>query len=61
MVTNEPKLLDCAERVSDDDFNHIECRFSDGQKFAAILVDKEFPELRKLIVSLLVEHIESRP
>jgi len=31
----------------------IECRFSDGQKFAAIQVDEDFPELALQIANYL--------
>lgn len=56
----EPKITRVVERVSNDDYDHIECTFDDGQKFAAILVDKDFPELSTLITRLLSEHIKDR-
>lgn len=46
---SEPTIIDATVREGIDDLGdsewHIECRFSDGQKFAPIIVDGEFPEL----------------
>lgn len=62
----EPKLKFCTVRgaitISADhlppdseDFDeyHIECRFEDGQKFAAVTVDGRFPELADKIAAFL--------
>lgn len=53
----EPNLLFCGVRsaIDEDDIEefHIECRFADGQKRAAIVVDGEFPELADLVAKLL--------
>ena len=53
----EPKLLFCGTReaMGDDGMPeyHIECRFEDGQKRAAVKVDGEFPELATKIAQLL--------
>lgn len=38
--------------LTDGDF-HLECRFSDGQKFGAVQVDREFPNLAHRISDLL--------
>ncbi len=49
----EPRLLYCTMRdgLHDDGYPviDIECRFDDGQKFAAVEVDGEFPDLARLI------------
>ena len=39
----------CAVRDADDEF-HLECRFSDGEKFAALTIDKKVPLAEKLAV-----------
>ncbi len=48
----EPHVIECGVRETEEDW-HIECRFSDGQKMAAVIVDKEFPELAQAIASYL--------
>jgi len=48
----EPKILFTTVRDGDDEW-HIECRFSDGQKFAAVKVDKEFEGLADRISRFL--------
>lgn len=49
---DEPTLTHCAVREGDGEW-HIECRFSDGQKLAAIRVDGEFPALADRVAGLL--------
>lgn len=51
-MSTEPKLLYCATRIADDEI-HIECRFADGQKHAAIAVGIDYPDLADRIVTLL--------
>ena len=42
----EPYVVRATIRVSDDeDWIYIECCMSDGQKFVAVQVAKEFPQL----------------
>ena len=48
----EPSLKYCTVREGNDEW-HLECRFSDGQKYAAILVDGECPRLAERVASLL--------
>jgi hypothetical protein len=48
----EPKLLFCGVRDGGD-FWHLECRFDDGQKFAAIQVDKDHEKLADEIAAYL--------
>ena len=48
----EPSLKYCTVREGDEEW-HLECRFSDGQKYAAIWVDGEFPQLAERVASLL--------
>lgn len=48
----EPKVIFCTVRDGDDEW-HIECRFDDGQKFAAITVDYDFPQLAHKIADFL--------
>ena len=55
---DEPKVIYATVRESVDDawdlpINDIECRFDDGQKFAAIVVDGDFPELAHSIATFL--------
>lgn len=57
---NEPTLLFCTVRDGVDEW-HIECRFSDGQKFAAITVDREFQQLADLVASLLNQRAAQKP
>lgn len=49
---DEPNVIKATVRDADDEL-HIECRFSDGQKFAAVRVDSDFPELANRIASFL--------
>lgn len=39
----------CAIRDADDEW-HLECRFKDGEKFAAVTIDKKVPLAEKLAV-----------
>ncbi len=48
----EPRITHCGVRDGDDEY-HIECRFDDGQKFAAVKVDGEFPLLAEFIAAFL--------
>lgn len=48
----EPSLKYCTVREGDDEW-HLECRFSDGQKYAAIRVDGACPRLAERVASLL--------
>lgn len=48
----EPALKYCTVREGGDEW-HLECRFSDGQKYAAIRVDGECPRLAERVSSLL--------
>ena len=52
----EPQLTYITNRVCEGDFQ-LECRFTDGQKFAAITVDENFPELADLVCRLLNTHV----
>lgn len=49
---SEPKLLFCGVRDGGD-FWHLECRFEDGQKFAAVQVDKGHERLADEIAAYL--------
>ena len=53
----EPQLIFAGVRDSEDEQGfqvlEIECRFNDGQKFAAVQVDGSFPELARRIAELL--------
>jgi hypothetical protein len=53
----EPTVTFCTQRIAVDkngiDEIHLECRFSDGQKFAAVIVDSDFPELANRIETFL--------
>ena len=48
----EPSVIFATVRNAEDEL-HIECRFSDGQKFAAITVDADFPELAAAVADFL--------
>lgn len=48
----EPKLKYCTVREGDSEW-HLECRFSDGQKYAAIKIDGDCPELATRVAALL--------
>jgi hypothetical protein len=55
----EPKVVYATVRDSGDEvfpMLDIECRFSDGQKFAAIQVDGDFPELAESIRKFLCQN-----
>lgn len=56
-MTEEAKVTHATVRTSEDgrgiESYDIECRFSDGQKFAAIQVDGEFPKLAQRICAAL--------
>jgi hypothetical protein len=58
----EPALMRCAVREGDDEW-HIECRFSDGQKYAAIKLDGACPQLATRVAALLNSNIwtDERP
>jgi hypothetical protein len=58
----EPVLMRCAVREGDDEW-HIECRFSDGQKYAAIKLDGACPQLATRVAALLNGNIwtDERP
>lgn len=49
----EPTVKFCTQRVAEDEHGveeiHLECRFSDGQKLAAVIVSSDFPELANRI------------
>lgn len=53
----EPQVLFAGVRDSEDEQGFpvfdIECRFSDGQKFAPVQVDGRFPELAMRIAEFL--------
>jgi hypothetical protein len=51
-VSDEPKLLFCGVRDGGD-FWHLECRFDDGQKFAAVQVSIEHEKLADEIAAYL--------
>ena len=54
-AASEPTVTYATIRDGDDEL-HIECRFSDGQKFAAITVDKDFPGLAQTVANALAAH-----
>lgn len=49
---SDPKVIAATIRDADDEL-HIECRFSDGQKFAAVTVAAEFEDLARSICEFL--------
>jgi hypothetical protein len=53
----EPKVEFCTIRGAIDEWgepeNHLECRFSDGQKFAAIIIDGNFEKLARCMCDFL--------
>ena len=53
----EPQLRYCTRRDAYDEHDihsiHIECRFDDGQKFPAVIVDGEFETLAEKIENFL--------
>jgi len=52
--SKEPTLVSCVQRVSGDPYwGMIECKFSNDEKYSAILVDIDKPELAARIVELL--------
>ena len=48
----EAKVIHATLRDGDGEI-HIECRFDDGQKFAAIVVDDQFPQLAEDILAFI--------
>lgn len=56
---NEPRVIHAATRVGTEDI-HIECHFSDGQKFCVATVDGEFPVLAQSIVDFLNAGVEKK-
>jgi len=51
----EPTVKYATVRDGDDEW-HVECRFSDGQKYAAVTVDKPFEKLAHKIATFLNEN-----
>ena len=51
----ESRVDFCTVRDGGEDW-HLECRFEDGQKFAAIRVDKECHDLADYIAHILNAH-----
>ncbi len=58
-MSKEPKITYATVRESQEDDGSIswdiECRFEDGQKFAAIQVDGDFPELALKLAEFLTK------
>lgn len=56
-MKHEPKVIHCAVRTGGPSDglieHHIECRFEDGQQFAAIIVDGNFENLAFAICDFL--------
>jgi hypothetical protein len=56
---NEPRVIYATVRDAEDadgiEELHIECRFDDGQKFAAVVVDGDFPQLAHALCNFLNE------
>ena len=50
---SEPKVIYATVRETLDDMIRIECRFDDGQKFAAVMVAEGFDELAHDIARFL--------
>lgn len=54
---SEPTVTFCTQRTAEDENGieeiHLECRFSDGQKFAAVIISSDFPELANKIEAFL--------
>jgi hypothetical protein len=54
---SEPKVIRAGVRSTTDEFGYpmldIECRFSDGQKFAAVRVDGDYESLAHDIADFL--------
>jgi len=54
---SEPKILMCTLRdaITPNDLEeiHIECRFEDGQKLAAVVINSDFPILAETIKKFL--------
>jgi len=51
-LTTEPTVQFATVRDGDNEW-HIECRFSDGQKFAAVTIAKPFEQLAHNIADFL--------
>ena len=49
----EPEVQRATLRVGDSEMIDIECRFDDGQKLVAVMVDEAFPELAARILAFL--------
>ncbi len=58
MNASESEVVHATVRDGVDDL-HIECRFADGQKFAAVTVDYSFPQLAHRICELIVRPKEA--
>ena len=56
----EPTVVYCTVRDGDHEL-HLECRMSDGQKGAFVLVSIEFPELAQDICDYLNSHSPPDP
>jgi hypothetical protein len=50
---DEPRVIHATVRDADDEW-HIECRFNDGQKFAAVRVDKGHEALADFIAKAII-------
>lgn len=57
---SEPTILHAGVRDGGEEW-HIECRMSDGQKYAVILVDKPFEQLAHQIADFLNEKAAIAP
>ena len=57
MTENKTELFPdfCTIRDADDEI-HLECRFPDGQKVAAVIVSIDFPELAEKIANFINTH-----
>ena len=51
-MPTEPKIIYATVRDGDDVWD-LECRFSDGQKYAAVQIDKPFEDLAHKICDFL--------
>lgn len=58
-MSDEPRVIYATVRDAEDvdgiEELHIECRFDDGQKFAAVVVDGDFPHLAHALCNFLNE------
>ena len=55
-MSKEPQITHCTVRDGGD-FWHLECRFDDGQKFAAVQVDKDHEQLADDIARYLNDRV----